>query len=144
MSARRFNIFIRVPNFSKLKVIMKEELQIASTDIKNRLLTWVRENTGTGGVHYTKRTGDLMNATKVTGDLERSIHMFVDRRMVKYGEWILSGKRKGKHGIITWGAGDPFIQESMDANKEWIDARMDKAISGAISRFKIEPLREVV
>ena len=142
MNTRRTTITIKAPNFSRLKIIMKDEMDRASQDITNHLLTWIETNTGNGGSHYQERTGKLKSATKVTGSLDKEIRLFIDRRMVKYGEWILSGKRKGQNGVVTW-HGDPYIDECILANQKWIDDRVEKAIGDSLVRFKNEPLREV-
>ncbi len=145
MNTRRTKITIKAPNFSRLKMIMKDEMDRASQDITNHLSTWIEINTGNGGSHYQERDGPLKKATKVTGSLDKEIRLFIDRRMVKYGEWILSGKRRGKNGIVTWnnGKGDPYIDECILANQKWIDDRVEKAIGDSLVRFKNEPLREV-
>ncbi len=93
------------------------------------------------GRHYKNRSGRLSKATRADGsfgsDLRGSIELYVDLSKAPYGEWIITGERKGKNGMITWngGKGDPFIDETMTAKRQEVEALIVDFFNRATDEF---------
>jgi len=144
MASEFVQFSLKIPPFRRLKLMFSNKLTLASKDVVNHLENWIETNTGNGGIHYTEQTGNLKRATKVEGNLKKKIKMYVDEGMVAYGSWILSGKRNDpRHGIVTWGSGDPFIDEAWTANEQWIFDTVDSYIQDAVIEFENSPLEEL-
>jgi hypothetical protein len=102
---------------------MERELRIAEKEISERILKSAKEDH-----RYQHRTKNLRDATKVEGHInskvKNGLRVYVDLEQAPYAKYVIRG-----HG--TW-ALDPFIDNAIETNKQWIFARLQLAIDKAI------------
>ena len=102
---------------------LRSEFIKAKEEISERVLSYARDNH-----NYKSRTGNLKAATKVKSNLESdqdlSIELYIDTSKANYAKQIVKGSGSR--------APDPFIDEALEANKNWIYQRLQKALDDAV------------
>lgn len=100
------------------------ELQKAEYDISKRVLKTAKEEH-----RYKHRTHKLRNSTKIDGrlDSKAGMRLYVDDAECDYGKYVIRG-----HG--SW-AGDPFIDEAIKINRDYIKKRIQQAIDNTIIKL---------
>jgi hypothetical protein len=102
---------------------LRSEFIKAKEEISERVLSYARDNH-----NYKSRTGNLKAATKVKSNLESdqdlSIELYIDTSKATYAKQIVKGTGSR--------APDPFIDEALEANKNWIYQRLQKALDDAV------------
>lgn len=99
------------------------EFKKAEKDITERLLYTARTEH-----RYESRTKNLEKATKVTGNITGTsgygLSISVDTVRAPYAKFIIKGTGK-------WEA-DPFLEDAVKSNEEWIYARLQEAIDESV------------
>jgi len=104
--------------------LFNKKLRDAESRINEKLLHDARE------IHrYKHDTRNLRNATKIKGKVTdpKGLLLYVDLNKADYGEYIIKGQRSWK--------GDPFLDQAMEKNAEYIQEQIQTAVNGATIEF---------
>ncbi len=110
-------------DFSGYTDILQKEIN-KELHVIGRFLVKYAQNTH----RYQNRTGNLKESTRFWVDKAKArVRLYISESRAEYGKFVHEG-----HG--TWSA-DRFIDNAIVRNKEYIDERMQEAISRAAKEF---------